>query len=221
MTDATTASRPIELEVWSDVACPFCYIGKRNLEAALDRFAARDDVTVTWRSFQLDPSAPVEPAGDMYEMLVAKYGGTRDEAVARTANVVAMAAQAGLTYDMDRARPSNTFDAHRLLHLAREHDRYDAMNERLFAAYFTEGAVLADRPTLRRLAVEVGLLGDRVDAVLAGDEFADAVRAESREAQQLGLSGVPAFVFDRRGAIAGAQPPEVLVSALEQVHAGT
>ncbi len=220
MTDAATASRTIELEVWSDVACPFCYIGKRHLEAALERFPHRDDVHVTWRSFQLDPAAPVEPAGDMYDMLVAKFGGTRDDARAKTENVVAMAANAGLTYDMDAARPSNTFDAHRLIHLAASLDRQDAMNERLLAAYFTEGAVLADHETLRRLAAEVGLPSDRVDAMLAGDELADAVRAEISEAQQLGLNGVPAFVFDRRGAVAGAQPPEVLVAALEQLHAG-
>lgn len=216
---AAAGSRTIALEVWSDVACPFCYIGKRHLEAALKRFEHRDDVTVTWRSFQLDPSAPAEPTGDMYDMLAAKYGGTREDARAKTANVVAMAAQAGLEYDMDAARPSNTFDAHRLIHLAASLDRQDAMNERLLAAYFTEGAVLADHATLRRLALEVGLPADRVDAVLAGDEFADAVRRESAEAQQLGLGGVPAFVFDRRGAIAGAQPPEVLVAALEQLHA--
>lgn len=212
-------SRSIELEVWSDVACPFCYIGKRNLEAALDRFQHRDDVSVVWRSFQLDPSAPVEPAGDMYDLLAAKYGGTREDARAKTANVVAMAADAGLTYDMDAARPSNTFDAHRLIHLAASLDRQDAMNERLLAAYFTEGAVLSDHATLRQLAADTGLPADRVDAVLAGDEFADAVRHESSEAQQLGLGGVPAFVFDRRGAIAGAQPPEVLLAALEQLHA--
>lgn len=219
MADAPAGSRPIALEVWSDVACPFCYIGKRNLEAALERFPHRDDVSVVWRSFQLDPSAPVEPAGDMYDMLAAKYGGTRDEARARTASVVAMAADAGLTYDMDAARPSNTFDAHRLIHLAASLDRQDAMNERLLAAYFTEGAVLSDHATLRRLALEVGLPAERVDAVLAGDEFADAVGRESAEAQQLGLGGVPSFVFDRRGAVTGAQPPEVLLAALEQLHA--
>jgi predicted DsbA family dithiol-disulfide isomerase len=219
MAASSAGSPTIELEVWSDVACPFCYIGKRNLEAALERFEHRDDVSVVWRSFQLDPSAPTEPAGDMYDLLAAKYGGTRDDARAKTQNVVAMAAQAGLTYDMDAARPSNTFDAHRIIHLATSLDRQDAMNERLLAAYFTEGAVLADHPTLRRLAVEVGLPAERVDAVLAGDEFADAVRRESQEAQQLGLGGVPAFVFDRRSAIAGAQPPEVLLSALEQLHA--
>ncbi len=219
MADAPAGSRPIALEVWSDVACPFCYIGKRNLETALERFAHRDDVSVVWRSFQLDPSAPVEPAGDMYDLLAAKYGGTREDARAKTANVVAMAADAGLTYDMDAARPSNTFDAHRLIHLAASLDQQDAMNERLLAAYFTEGAVLSDHATLRRLALEVGLPADRVDAVLAGDEFADAVRRESGEAQQLGLGGVPSFVFDRRGAVTGAQPPEVLLAALEQLHA--
>lgn len=212
-------SRSIELEVWSDVACPFCYIGKRNLEAALARFEHRADVSVVWRSFQLDPSAPVKPAGDMYDMLAAKFGGTREDAKAKTANVVAMAAQSGLTYDMDRAQPSNTFDAHRMIHLAASLDRQDAMNERLLAAYFTEGAVLADHATLRRLAGEVGLPADRVDAVLAGEEFTDAVREESQQAQEFGLGGVPSFVFDRRGAISGAQPPEVLLSALEQLHA--
>lgn len=217
--DATPGSTPLQLEVWSDVACPFCYIGKRNLESALAEFEHRDDVHVVWRSFQLDPTAPKEPEGDIYSLLAAKYGGTYEEARERTAGVVAMAAEAGLTYDMDRARPSNTLDAHRIMHLAAELGLHDAMNERLLSAYFTEGARLSDHATLQRLAVEVGLDPDRVAEVLAGDAYADAVTAEGREAQQLGLGGVPAFVFDRRSAVSGAQRPELMLAALRQAYA--
>jgi predicted DsbA family dithiol-disulfide isomerase len=206
----------MKVEIWSDVVCPFCYIGKRNFEAALERFAHRDEVEVIWHSFQLDPSTPRAIEGDLHDYLAARKGGTRAEAKAMNDQVAAMAATAGLSYDLDNARPSNTLDAHRVALLAAERGLQGQMVERLFAAYFTEGADLGDDATLARLAAEVGLSEQDVDDMLATDEHEDTVRRETLEAHRLGLSGVPAFVIDRALAVPGAQPPEVILGALEQ-----
>lgn len=206
----------MKVEIWSDVACPFCYIGKRQLETALERFEHRDDVDVEWRSFQLDPSMPQQIEGNMDEFLAQKLGRTPEQAREMNARVLGMAESVGLAYDFDHAQPSNTFDAHRLVHLGKAHGRQDAVNERLLAAYFTEGARLSDHETLVRLGTEVGLDADEIRTMLASDAYADAVRAEATEAQQLGLGGVPAFVFDRTFLVSGAQPAEALEQALQQ-----
>lgn len=206
----------MKVEIWSDVACPFCYIGKRQLETALERFEHRDEVEVEWRSFQLDPSMPERIDGNMDEFLAQKLGRTPEQAREMNARVISMAESVGLDYDFDRAQPSNTFDAHRLIHLGAAHGRQDAVKERLLSAYFTEGARLSDHETLVRLGEQVGLDGDEIRATLAGDAYAAAVRAEAAEAQQLGLGGVPAFVFDRAFLVSGAQPAEALHQALQQ-----
>jgi predicted DsbA family dithiol-disulfide isomerase len=206
----------MKVEIWSDVACPFCYIGKRSFEQALARFEHRDEVDVEWRSFQLDPTAPEKVEGGLNALIAQKYGRTEDEAREMNQRVIDMAAGFGLEYDFDRAQPSNTRDAHRLLHLARAHGHEDEAEERLFRAYFVEGERLSDRPTLVRLGEEVGLDRAEVERVLAGDDLGDAVDAEVAEAQGLGLSGVPAFVLDRRLLVSGAQPPEAILGALAQ-----
>ena len=153
----------MKVEIWSDVLCPFCYIGKREFERALAQFPDRDQVQVVWRSFELDPNAPARSAHDMYGMLVEKYGGTRADAKARVDGVVQRARTVGLDYRMDKAIIGSSFDAHRLLQLAKTKDLGDAMKERLFKAYFSEGAHLADTPTLIRLGSEVGLDGGEVE----------------------------------------------------------
>jgi predicted DsbA family dithiol-disulfide isomerase len=206
----------MKVEIWSDVVCPFCYIGKRNFEAALERFEHRDEVEVIWHSFQLDPTMPREVEGDLHDYLASRKGGSRAEAKAMNDGVSRTAAVAGLRYDLDAARPSNTFDAHRVTHLAAEHGLQAQMVERLFAAYFTEGEDLGDHATLVRLAVEVGVDEQQAADLLAGDRYADTVRDQTAEAQRLGLNGVPAFVLDRALAVPGAQPPEVILGALEQ-----
>ncbi|MEV4422245.1 DsbA family oxidoreductase [Patulibacter sp. NPDC049589] len=206
----------MKVEIWSDVACPFCYIGKRSFENALEQFEHKDDVDVTWRSFQLDPSMPTSVEGGLDGLLARKYGKTPEEARAMNQRVVDMAAGVGLEYHLDRAQPGNTLDAHRVLHLARARGLQDAVKERFLRAYFGEGELLSDHPTLVRLAAEVGLDADEVERVLAGDAYEDTVRAEGEEAQQLGLGGVPAFVLDRRLLVSGAQPPEALLGALQQ-----
>lgn len=208
----------MKVEIWSDVVCPFCYMGKRKFERALERFEHRDEVEVTWRSFQLDPALEAGSAS-IHEYL-AERKGMPVEAVRRMhARLVAAAAAVGLRYDFDKAVVANTFDAHRLTHLARAHGLQAGLEERLFAAYFTEGRDLGDREALAALAAEVGLDQDEARETLAGGRFADAVRSEAAEAQSLGADGVPFFVFDRAYAVAGAQDSDLFLEVLQKVHA--
>jgi len=208
----------LQVEIWSDVVCPWCYVGKRRFEAALARFPHRDEVELVWRSFELDPSAPpsAEVRGTYVERLAAKYGRTVREAQRMVDAMTATAAEEGLDFRFDLARPGNTVDAHRLLHVARSHGRQDELKERLDRATFTEGVPVSDPAALTSLAVEVGLPADEVAAVLAGERFADAVRADEAQARAYGITAVPFFVLDARFGIAGAQPAGVLLQALEQ-----
>jgi len=209
----------MKIEVWSDVVCPFCYVGKRRLEAALAEFPHRDAVEVVWRSFELAPDAPAETGEPLDAMLARKYGMDLDEARAANARVTAMAAEVGLEFRLERARSGNTFDAHRLLHLAAEHGLGGAAKERLLRAYFTEGRAIGVRDELVVLGVELGLDEAEVRAALAADAHADAVRADQREARELGVQGVPFFVIDRRYAVSGAQPEAVFADALTRAWA--
>jgi predicted DsbA family dithiol-disulfide isomerase len=208
----------MQVEIWSDVVCPWCYIGKRRFEEALRLFDGRDEVEVTWRSFELDPDAPAVGV-DVLEHLAAKYGVSKDEAADMQHRVTQAAAGEGLDYNLDRTQRGNSFDAHRLLHLANEHDLQGEVEERFFRAYFTDGEPIGDRSVLRKLAVDVGLPAAEVDDVLGSDRFADAVRADQRTAQELGCRGVPFFVVDRKFAAAGAQDPDILLELLEQAAA--
>jgi predicted DsbA family dithiol-disulfide isomerase len=206
----------VHVEIWSDIACPWCYIGKRRFEAALASFDQRADVRVTWRSFELDPHAPPEREGDRAAHLAEKYGTTRKEALTMQDTMRDVAAGEGLDFRFDRARAGNTFDAHRLVHHAARHDLQDAMKERLLRAYLSEGELMSDRAVLARLASEVGLAADEARDVLAGDRYAAEVREDERTAVSLGISAVPFFVVDRELGAAGAHPPEVLGGLLEQ-----
>ena len=208
----------MKVEVWSDVVCPWCYIGKRRFQAALARFEHRDDVELVWRSFELDPSAPPSTTeqGTYAALLSAKTGRSAVEAQAMLDAMTATAAQEGLDFRFDLARPGNSFDAHRLLHLALAHAKQDALKERLDRATFSEGSPVSDPASLRLLAVEVGLPETEVDAVLGSDLYADAVRADEAQARAYGISGVPFFVVDGRYGVSGAQPPDLLLQTLEQ-----
>lgn len=206
----------MRVEIWSDVVCPWCYVGKRRFESALARFPHAEEVEVVWRSFELDPSAPATSDVDLLDHLASKYGVSRDEAQAMNDRVTAVAAGEGLSFRLDRARRGNTFDAHRLLHLAAARGRAGELEERLMAAYFTEGEPIADGAALERQAVAVGLDGDNARRVLAGDAFAADVRADQADARRLGITSVPFFVFNRRYGVAGAQPADVLLGALQQ-----
>ncbi len=205
----------MKVEVWSDVVCPWCYIGKRRLEAALAGFEHRDEVEVVWRAFELDPAAPPVHEGPPAERLAAKYGMSVEQAQAAQANLTELAGAEGLDYHLATARSGNSFDAHRLVHLAATQGRADEMKERLFAAYLEESKPIGDVDTLVGLAAEVGIDPERAASALAGEEFAGEVRNEEAEARSLGISGVPFFVIDRAYGISGAQPAQVLARALE------
>jgi predicted DsbA family dithiol-disulfide isomerase len=206
----------VNVEIWSDVACPWCYVGKRRFEAALAEFDHRDEVNVTWRSFELDPSAPRERALDGATHLAEKYGTTREEALAMQQRMTDVGAGDGLAFRFDIARGGNTFDAHRLLHLAAAHGLQDALKERLLRAYHTEGQPIGDPATLERIAVEVGLPRQEVSDVLAGDRYAAEVRDDERAASSFGIRGVPFFVVNRAMAASGAQSSEILGELLHR-----
>lgn len=206
----------MRVEIWSDVVCPWCYVGKRRFDEALAQFDLADDVEVVWRSFELDPGAPREREGDYVGRLAAKYGVSEDDAQAMVDRMVSVADVIGIEMRFDRARLGNTFDAHRLLHLARDRGVQSALKERLFRAAFTEGRPIGLRSELVLLAGDAGLDPDEAAQVLEGGEYADDVRADEREAAALGARGVPFFVFDRRLAVAGAQPVEVFLEVLEE-----
>ena len=206
----------MNVEIWSDIACPWCYVGKRRFESALEQFEHRDEVQVTWRSFELDPAAPRERAVDGATHLAEKYGTSREQAVAMQQRMTDVAAGEGLDFHFETARAGNTLDAHRLVHLAAENDLQDAMKERLMRAYLSEGELISDAATLERLGREVGLPEDALRDLLAGDRFTAEVRDDERTAASLGISAVPFFVVDRRFGAAGAQSPEILGSLLQQ-----
>jgi predicted DsbA family dithiol-disulfide isomerase len=208
----------MDVEVWSDIVCPWCYIGQRRLRSVLER-EGRGDVIVVGRSFELNPVGPRTTDRTLPELLAERYGLSESDARMANARVTEAAAHEGLEYHLDRARPGNTFDAHRLLQLATRLGRREPVEERFMRAYFTEGEPIADTGTLRRLAVGAGLASAEVDRVLAGTEFADDVRREEDRARQLGARGVPFFRFENGTQISGAQPAGVFVEALRRLPA--
>lgn len=207
----------MRIDVWSDVVCPWCYIGKRRLERALAGFAHAAEVRVEWHSFLLDPSYPKGLRRPVHEFLAQKTGSLA-QARALTERVKELAAAEGLAYDFDRAVMVATGDAHRLTHLAKAHGRGAQMHERLLRAHLAEGEVLDDPETLVRLGTEVGLPEAEVRRVVAGTEYADEVEQDLRRARRLGITGVPFFVLNDAYAVSGAQPVEVFRSALRTAH---
>jgi predicted DsbA family dithiol-disulfide isomerase len=203
------------VEIWSDIACPWCYVGRARFAAALARFEHRDDVTVMWRSFELDPDAPAEREGSHAELIARKYGRTLEEVAEMDAQLTATAAVDGLTIRFAEMRSGNTFDGHRLIHLAAAHGKQDAMKERLFRAYFSDGALISDHATLQALGVEVGLPADEIHELLLTERYAEEVRDDERTAHSAGISAVPCFVIDRKYGASGAQPPETLLEFLQ------
>lgn len=208
----------LRIDIWSDIACPWCFIGKRRLEAALAEFAERDQVEVVWRAFELDPEAPRERDRSVSyaERLAKKYGMPRAQAEARIASLTQTAKAEGLDFNFEQIRPGNTFDAHRLLHLALERGVQGALKERLLLGYLCQGEPIGDPETLQRLAVEVGLPEEEASRLLSGTAYTDEVRADEQQARELGINGVPFFVLDERLAVSGAQPAALLVRALSQ-----
>ncbi len=205
----------MQVDIWSDVVCPWCAIGKRRFETALSRFAHRDEVTVRWRSFELDPTAPRERTGTLVEHLSEKYGSSAEQAAGMIRQMSDTAAVEGWEFALEGARGGNTVDAHRLIHLGAEHGVEDAVKERLLRAYLTEGERIGDPETLARLAVDAGLDEAEVREVLGSDRYLDAVRADERQAHAYGISGVPFFVVDQKYGVSGAQPAEALLQVLD------
>ncbi|MFD4033171.1 DsbA family oxidoreductase [Streptomyces sp. NPDC058637] len=207
----------MRVEIWSDIACPWCYIGKARFEKGLAEFAHRDEVEVVHRSFELDPGRAKGDTEPVIDMLAQKYGRTPEEARGMEANVAANAQAEGLGYRAEGRDHGSTFDIHRLLHLAKARGLHDEMLSLAYRANFAEDRSVFDDAVLADLAVEAGLDAEEVRAVLADpDAYADDVRTDEREAAELGANAVPFFVFDRRYGISGGQPSEVFVQALEQ-----
>jgi len=208
----------MKVEIWSDVMCPFCYIGKRRFEAALADFDGRDQVEIEWKSFQLNPDLKTDPSISIHDYLAEIKGW--DPSYARDMNnqVTAMAAEVGLQYDMDRAVVANSFDAHRFAHFAKKHGKGPEAEEALFKAYFTEGKNIADHDTLADLGASIGLDAEEIRNTLNTDTYAHDVNQDIYEAQQIGVRGVPFFVLDNKYAVSGAQSSLVFLSALEKAH---
>jgi predicted DsbA family dithiol-disulfide isomerase len=204
------------VEIWSDYVCPFCYIGKRRFEAAVQQFEHKDKIQVRYRSFELDPYAERNSGTDMHGLLAAKYGMSREQAKAMNGNVAKQAEAVGLKYDFDHMIPTNSFDAHRLTHFAAKHGKMSEMTERLFKAYFTDCKHIGDYETLVALAAEVGLDSQETSEMLASGEYTNEVRADEQEGQRLGIHGVPYFVINRQYAVSGAQSSEVFLEALQK-----
>ncbi|QNP75574.1 DsbA family oxidoreductase [Streptomyces roseirectus] len=209
----------MRIDIWSDVVCPWCYIGKRRLETALARFEHADDVQVHWHSFQLDPAHPKGQRTPTFEVIGRKMGAPPAQVRAMTGQVTELAAAEGLSYDLEGAISVNTIDAHRVGHLAAERGLGDQMHERLLRAHLCEGELVDDADTLTRLAAEVGVPEEDTRKVLATDAYQDAVRQDFTDARRYGATGVPFFVVNRAYGISGAQPADTFLSALRTAHA--
>ena len=206
----------MKVEIWSDIACPWCYIGKRRFEAALAAFPHRDEVEVQWRSYQLDPTLPDHHDGTELDYLVDRKGLSRDQVVRMFEQVTAIAADEGLTYDFASVVVANSFAGHELLHLARARGAGDRVKEALLSAHFEHGEDIGDREVLVRIGVEAGLDADEIARDLASHTWRDSVVADITAASSLGIRGVPFFVLDEKYGISGAQPTELFTQALEQ-----
>ena len=206
------------VEIWSDVMCPFCYIGKRKFEAALGDFAGRDEVQVVWKSFQLSPDMKTEPGKNIHQYLAEHKGISLDEAKRMNDYVTQMAAKAGLTYNFEKAVVANSFNAHRFVHFAKHHGKQGEAEEKLFHAYFTDGKNIDDFETLINLGAEIGLDTVSLKAALDAGLYGDDVRQDIYEAQQVGVRGVPFFVFNDKYAVSGAQESSVFSEVLGKAY---
>lgn len=212
-------SDTIRVDVWADVLCPFCYLGKRHFEKALSAFDHKSNVLVVWHSYQLNPEAQKEYKGDIYDLMAEKFGKTRQWSMDHTKYMQKEAAEAGLTYNYDIMKPTNTFDAHRLIQLAATHGLQDKAEEALFHAYFTEGKNISDAATLIQIGTTLGLSEAEVKAMLQSNAYADKVHADEKAAEDLRVPGVPYFVINGRYKIDGAQPPQTFLKTLEKAWA--
>ncbi len=207
----------MKVEIWSDIVCPFCYIGKRKFENALKDFAQKDKVEIVWRSFQLDPEMVVVPGQSVHEYLGKRKGTTVAEGKKMNDSMSAIAKKIGLVYNFDKAIINNTLDAHRLLHLAKKNGLQNETKEALFAAYYTDGKNIADIASLVDIGERVGLNGIEINTMLQSDEYVNEVQLDQIYAQQIGVQGVPFYVFNDKYAVSGAQPTDVFAQVLNKV----
>lgn len=207
----------MRIDIWSDVVCPFCLIGKRHLELALEQFEHRDDVEIIWHSFELDPNAPQVSEELLVDSIAKKYGISREQSMASQQDIAARAAAVGIIFDWENAKPGNAFNAHRLIHLAETHGLVDEAEERFKQAYFGEGQSIGETAVLRQLALDIGLPAPEIDEVLSSDKFAAEVRADEQAARELGINGVPYFLLENKWVINGAQPVELMLNGLRTV----
>jgi protein disulfide-isomerase len=216
-----TGNTKMQVEVWSDIMCPFCYIGKRNYEAALAEFADRNNIEIVWKSFQLDPTIPQQFAEkvNVYQYLADRKGMSLQQSQQMHGRVVGMAKDAGLEYNFEKAVVANSFKAHRMIQMAKTKGHGDKAEERLFYAYFTEGKDFGSTEVLKELGNDIGLTETEVTEALTNDAYAIMVKQDIHEADSIGVNGVPFFVFNRRYAISGAQPPAAFLQTLEKSFA--
>jgi predicted DsbA family dithiol-disulfide isomerase len=207
----------ITVEIWSDVVCPFCYLGKKNFEAALNAYKSSQKIEYVWRSFELDPNAKKSQSIKIHDLIAKKYGRSPEWAKENNARLTEQGKPFGIDFNFDAIIPSNSFDAHRLLHLARAENKQNEMADLLFKAYFSEGKDIAVHDVLIAIAVQVGLAKDRAKQVLDSKEFEQEVRSEESEAHELQISGVPAFVVNREYLISGAQPVDVFLELFDEI----
>ncbi|MGY4384733.1 putative DsbA family dithiol-disulfide isomerase [Pedobacter sp. UYP24] len=206
----------MKVDIWSDVRCPFCYIGKRKFETALAQFEQKDNVEIEWHSFELDPNAETLPELNAVDYLASKYGRPREWAEEMHQNVTDTAAEVGLEFNLDKSVVANSFDAHRLIQLAKTEGHGDEMEEQLFKAYFTNSADISNHATLLEIAAAAGLDKFTVETMLKSKDFTDEVRYDEQTAQNISIKGVPFFVFNQKLAVSGAQSPETFLAAMKQ-----
>lgn len=206
----------MKIEIWSDVMCPFCYIGKRNFETALEQFADKDYIEVEWKSFQLDPTLPEVPEVEYLDYLVNRKGMSLEQVNGMLESVTQSAKEVGLEYNFDKSVMVNSLSAHKFIQFAKTKGLGDEAEEKLFLAYFTEGKNIADLDTLAQLGMEIGLDKTEVKTAFTDDKYAHAVKQDISEAQHVGVRGVPFFVFDRKYAVSGAQQPQAFLENLEK-----
>jgi predicted DsbA family dithiol-disulfide isomerase len=208
----------MKIEIWSDFMCPFCYIGKRRFELALGSFEHKGDVEIVWKSFQLNPALKTDLGITIHQYLANIKGFTLENATKMNGQVTAMAKEVGLDYRFDKAKVANTFDAHRLLHLAKKYGLQDIAEEQLLAAYFTNGDNIADYAVLSRIGINIGINESEITQMFEGALYSDEVNMDVNEAGKLGARGVPFFVFNRKFAVSGAQPSETFLEVLKKSH---
>jgi predicted DsbA family dithiol-disulfide isomerase len=206
----------MKVDIWSDVRCPYCYIGKRKFEYALAQFEHKEEVEIEWHSFELDPTAETLPDENVYDYLAKKYGKSREWALSTHQQVAEVAAAVGLKFNFDISVVANSFDAHRLIQLAKTKGLGDEAEERLFKAYFTEGKNISDHQTLMEIGSEIRLDLKEVELMLEKGDFADDVRYDQQMANNIGVKGVPFFVFNQKLAVSGAQSPDTFLGAMNQ-----